>query len=215
MAMLVNTDKGKLLKEVVKCAEAEFAALGMVKKKGLHMLPLTENASGVVGLNLAMRRGDSRVGINPVIGVRHEEIERMIERLSGSKESRLMDTLNTSLGYVMPEGRYLEWLFEPAPFDYLSECKKMVEAIETYGIPFMKSHGTLEAIVSDLQRLRFTSKDTAVYRLPVAYLLSGKTELAGEYVKKQITELGNRNDVAAQEYRTFASNLLQEAALGK
>lgn len=213
--MLLNTDKGKLLKEVVKNAEGELSALGMIKGKGLHMFPLAEGVSGLVGLNLVMRRGEGKVGINPVVGVRHEQIERMTESLSEAKESSSTATLNTSLGYVMPEGRYLEWLFEPAPFDYLSESKRMVEAIRVYGVPFMKSNATLEAILSDLERLRFTSKDAAVYRLPVAYLLSGKTELAVECAKTQMTELGSRNDVAAQQYKTFASNLLQEAALGK
>jgi hypothetical protein len=69
-------------------------------------------------------------------------------------------------------------------------------------------NATLEDLLQDLEHLRFTSKDMAVYRLPVAYLLAGKAEQAVAYVRKELEVLGDRKDLAAQEYRTFASNLL-------
>jgi hypothetical protein len=53
-------------------------------------------------------------------------------------------TISTALGYLMAEGRYLEWLFEPAPFDYGSESQRMVKAVEVYGIPFMTEDQVLE-----------------------------------------------------------------------
>ena len=184
----------------------------MCKKKGVYVCDLDEDIGGWLGLNIAVNRGDGRVGINPVVGIRHERIERTVAELSGEKGPGLIATVSTSLGYVSPEDRYLEWLFEPAPFDYESECRRMVMAIETYGTPFMKSNATLGAIIGDLEQLRFTSKDAAVYRLPVAYLLSGMREAAVASAKKQLTEVENRSDMVARQYKTFVANLLQKAS---
>jgi hypothetical protein len=150
------------------------------------------------------------VGINPVVGLRNERIEKMVEEFVGEKQSRLAPTISASPGYLMPEGRYVEWLFEPAPFDYESEGKRMVKAIEIYGIPFMKSNATLDQITLNLEQLRFTSGDAAVYRIPIAYLLSGKTEPAVAHIKTQLVELGDLSDLAAQQYKAFASNLFQK-----
>jgi hypothetical protein len=139
----------------------------------------------------------------------------MVEELMAEKETRFSPTIRTALGYLMPGGRYLEWLFEPAPFDYGSESKRMVQAVEVYGIPFMTENSKLESIVRDLEQLRFISKDMAMYRLPVAHLLAGKTDSAVAYVDGQVKELGDRNDLAARQYKTFASNLLQDVSLKK
>lgn len=196
--------------DIIRTIESELRPLGFHKSKGIYLCRLSEDASGWLGLNVAAHRNDGRVGINPVVGVRHERIENRIEELLGEKEKRLAPTISTSLGYLMPEGRYLEWLFEPPSFDNASECEKIAKAIETYGVPFMKSNAALEDILQDLEQLRFASRDTAVYRFPIAYLLAGKTELAAVYVKKQLEELEERNDLAAQQYKIFASKLLEE-----
>lgn len=198
------------LADITQIIASELRPLGFLKSKSIYLCPLGEDASGWLGLNAATHRSDGRIGINPVVGVRHERIENMIEGLLGEKESRLAPTISTPLGYLMPEGQYLEWLFEPPPFDNASECEKIVKAVETYGVPFMKSNAALEDIIRDLEQLRFASRDTALYRSPIAYLLAGKTELAVAHVKKQLEEVEERNDLAAQQYKIFASNLLED-----
>ncbi len=52
-----------------------------------------------------------------MVGVRQQRVECMVEEFMAEKESGLPPTISTAVGYLMPEGRYLEWLFEPAPFD--------------------------------------------------------------------------------------------------
>jgi len=205
-----------LLAEILANIGSELIHLELHKTKGTYICDLGGGVSGWLGLNVEANRRDGRVGVNPVVGVRHEQIERTVASLSEEKESHLTPTISTSLGYLMPQSSFLEWLFEPAPFDYPSECKKLVKAIEIYGIPFMRSNDTLEGILSKLEELRFTSKDAAAYRIPVAYLLSGKPELAASYSKKQLVGVEQRSDVAAQQYKTFTFNLLQSvSSLGK
>ncbi len=204
-----------LLAEVLKSAERQLKALGFRKTKSVYIRQLRDDAVGWIGLNAAAHRSDGRVGINPVVGVRQQRVESMVEEFMAEKEAGLPPTISTTLGYLMPEGRYLEWLFESAPFDYETECERMVKAIEVYGIPFMNSNSSLGEIVQDLEGLRFVSKDATVYKLPVAYILSGKGDSATAYVEHQLKELGERQDIAARQYKTFASNLLLEASASK
>lgn len=206
----MSTHTKKLLAAVIADAEKELKRLGFSRIKGVYVRALEGDVFGWLGLNTATHRSDGRVGINPVVGVRHERIENMVEELIGENEPKFSPTVSTALGYLMPEGRYLEWLIEASPFNCGPECQRMVEAIEVYGIPFMKQRCGLGSIFRDLEELPFTSKDAAIYRVPVAHWLAGEHSLAIAFVDNQIGELGDRNDPAARQYRTFASNLLRQ-----
>jgi hypothetical protein len=205
------TQAKKLLAEIISIVESKLKRLGFRKTKSIYVCPLAEDACGWLGLSTATHRSDGRVGINPVVGVRHERIEKMLEDLL--RESRASATISIPLGYLTPDRRFLEWLFELPPFDCRSECERMVQAVELYGIPFMKSKTRLEDLLQDLEQLRFTVRENAVYRVPIAYLLSGKTEMAEATVKKQLAELETHNDLFAQAYKRFASNFLQRVSL--
>jgi len=196
-----------LRNEILTLAGESFQSLGFRKNKDVWLLPLGEmQASGWLGLN-AVNRRDGRVGINPVVGVRNEQVETMMKELSGDP-SITAPTISISLGYLMPEAKYLEWLFEGAPFDYHSECHRMVRAIELYGIPFIRSKSHLETIIGDLEQGRYTHNESAAYRLPIAYTLSGDTNAAAAYAKQKVEGLSSRNDEAARRYRDFVERLL-------
>ena len=74
----------------------------------------------------------------------------------------------------------------------------------------MKATATLAAVINNLEHLRFSFKGSAVYRLPAAYVLAGKPDLAAKYVNVQLEALGARHDDAALQYRTFGTALLEE-----
>jgi len=211
--MNMSVTAKNLLAELLKGAERHLKLLGFRKTKGVYIRPLTDDAVGWIGLNAAAHRSDGRVGINPVVGVRQQRVESMFEEFMAEEESGLRPTISTAIGYLMPERPYLEWLFEPAPFDHETECGRMVRAIEVYGIPFMNSNCRLGDIVQNVENLRFISKDAAVYKLPVAYLLSGRGGSATAYVENQLKELGERKDIAAGQYQIFTSNLHLEASV--
>jgi hypothetical protein len=181
--------------------------LGFRKKGDVWLFPLgTTAASGWLGLN-TVSRPDGRVGISPVIGIRHEQIESMMKELSGDPSVNA-PTISASLGYLMPQARYLEWLFEDAPFHYHSECQRMVEAIEVYGISFFKSNSSLETIIGHLEQGRYTYNESPAYRLPIGYVVSGDTSAAIAYANQKAEDLGSREDEAARRYRDFVEKLL-------
>ena len=202
--------KKQFLAELESIAEDKLRLLGFRRMKYIHLCPLVEGVFGWLGFGTSVCRSDGRVGITPAIGVRHERVERIVQRLGGTSNSALAATISTTLGYVTPSEQFMEWLYEPEPFDYRSECERMVQAIEVYGIPFMRAHVDIECIRRDLEALRFTVKESTVYRLPVVYMLTGEREMASEYIKKERDELGGRDDLAARQYRMFSSNCLRE-----
>jgi hypothetical protein len=204
------SEKSKLINAVLGVIERELSAFGILKNRFVYTYPIDRAVSGWIGLNLIKNRSDGRVGINPIVGLRNEAVESLVERLSNQTGSA--PTLSISLGYLMPEKRYLEWLFEPEPaFDYVSEAKKVATAIQVYGLPFMKANATLDAVIENLEQLRFSFNESAVYRLPAAYLLAGKPDLAEKYVRRQLEALAARQDDATLQYRVFGTSLLEEA----
>jgi hypothetical protein len=205
------SEKSKLVNAVVGVIERELAVFGIRKGPSAYTFPIGRDVSGWMGLNLIKNLGGGMVGINPIVGVRSESIESLVERLSNQARARSAPTLSISLGYLMPEKRYLEWLFEPQPFDYVSEAKKVATAIQVYGLPFMEANATLGAVIDNLEQLRFSFKESADYRLPAAYLLAGKPDLAKKYVKRQLETLAIKQDEAALQYRAFGTALLEES----
>ncbi len=93
---------------------------------------------GWLGLNRATRgRQRGEVEVNPVVGVRHQGVERMVAELRGeSFHAYQPPTVNTPLGYLMPEQRYRGWVIEAdGSADVLED---LASAVAEYAIPFME-----------------------------------------------------------------------------
>src|SRR5262245_53804354 len=122
------SEKVKLISEIENVIKRELALLGIRKSKPAYTCVLAPNISGWIGLNVAKTRSDGRVGITPIIGVRSEQIESLVEKLSGMTGVRPSPTISTSIGYLMEGGRFIEWLFDSDPkFDYVTEAKKVAK----------------------------------------------------------------------------------------
>jgi len=208
--------KQQFVNQIAGSIEQELAvAAPELRKSGLiFTFPLNEGMAGWIGLNIASSRSDGLIGVNPVVGVRSEQVEILVKQLGGETRGGPSATVSTALGYLMPEKRFLEWLFEQSPgFDYVSEAKKIALAIESYGIPFMRTTASLGAVIENLEHLRFSFKESAMYRLPVAYLLGDKLDLAASYVNDQMQAMAGRQDASAFRYREFAKAVIERAAL--
>jgi hypothetical protein len=49
-----------------------------------------------------------------------------------------------------------------------------------------------------------------IYRLPVAYFLLGKSSLTKEFLHNQLKKIGDREDIAAQNYKKFVAIFLEK-----
>jgi hypothetical protein len=202
--------KRELLKQTLRTAGTEIERLGMKRRGAAYVLGLRRDVRGLVQFNVAMDRGEKTIGISPVVSIRHDRIEERLQSLCPSTNFRFMGTLGRPIGYLMPEHTYREWYFEPEPFDSAAVVDEMALMIQQYGLPFMTENSSLEAITRALEEKRFSNNDSIAYRLPLAYLLSGRVNLAAEYVRKHLAEMQPRQDIVAGSYREFGTNFLRQ-----
>lgn len=185
--------------------QERLASISFYKKETGFSRELGKDTSGYVGLPVSSNLPKSRIGISPVVGITFRPIEDLLKMLSGSSLFLGGVTLTEALGYLTPEKRFLQWVFDPALPDLVApEIAKIIRAVEEYGLPFMEEHITLNSIIAELEAKRFTVNDLRRYRLPAAYFLVGRREDALKFVEGELRELYKRTDEAATEFRHFA-----------
>lgn len=150
-----------------------LVALGFKKRGGdVFTLDVAPGVLGWLGLNRATRhRAIGEVEINPVVGVRFQEVERVVAECRGEKfHAYQPPTISSPLGYLMPEKKYRAWVFSP-------DCEgdvatDMVGAIATHGIAYMRSAAELGELRRRLQDGSGFAQQLA-YRAPAAALVAG------------------------------------------
>lgn len=183
---------------------------GMQRRKGdIFTREAVAGVLGWVGLNKAFRRKEQTLEVNPVIGVRHQQIEELLASLLEEEfHPYVPPTVSISLGYITPERKFSSWLFTTG-IDHATVAEHLVGTIIEFGYPFMTTHSTLPAIIKAMEVGTGVPSDLA-YRLPIAYSLSGDPEKAETYLINKCAELGNAENAYSLQYRTFASKFRDE-----
>ena len=186
-----------------------LANLGFrTRRDAIYTIELSKDALGDLGLNRATRHQLSgEIEVNPVVGVRHHEVERLVAELRGQKaHAYVPSTIATPIGYVMPEARYRAWLFTAERAEAVAA--EMVAVIAEHGLAFMQANKDLKDICRALEpHSELTIADSAVYRLPIALFLCGEKHRAAEKLEMSVAALGARGDMAANYFRRFARAL--------
>lgn len=186
--------------------ESLLAKIGFRKRAGyVYTLDLAPGVLGLLGLNRATQhRLPGELEINPVVGVRFQEVERLVAECRGERlHAYQPPTISSPLGYLMPEKRYKSWVFAPGLEDVSTD---MANVIATHGVAFMRS-------VVDLVELRRRLQDSPgfehqlAYRRPAAALVAGKAEQARVLLDEALAAIGTRTDLAAADFRRFAESL--------
>jgi hypothetical protein len=197
-----------LTKDVLRCIVNPLKAQGFRRgRHGVLLRPIRSGFETFIGLNTATHRGDGLVGINPVMGLRDDEVEHLVTELTGHPS---IVTLTVSLGYLMPERRYIEWTFGAPKQETADE---LLYCIRTYGCPAMESLASREAVI-DAFKERQNRGPTSLYRqysLPVAYLLHGDRDSALREIRDELASMSGRTDEAAKLYRLFAQKFERTA----
>lgn len=194
--------------DVAKRCAAPLADLGFRKRAGgIFTTDLDDEVFGWLGLNRASRhRPAGEVEVNPVVGVRHQGVERLVAEYCGQKfHPYVPATVVTPLSHLMPDGRYRTWVFGASNDDDASG-REMVAAIEKYGLPFMRATVTLPELSRRIED-GFGIDSQLDYRRPVALLLAGDRAGARRALEAALTRLGDRGDPAAQDLRRFVDAL--------
>lgn len=194
-----------MLRTIENLLSSRLGSEGFKKRSaGILTKEVKDGFVGWLGLNsVKHKRG---VEINPVVGVRCNELERILAMILQEKpHSYVPPTVSISLGYLMPERKYHSWTFagnvDEATFSDLTK------AILRYGVPFMEVSSTINNIDSLLQSPKFAHMEHAMYRLPLAKWLSGDAEGALKACDHYCRELGQRVDMVAERFKKFAAQI--------
>lgn len=193
--------------KVVAAVRGPLADLGFAKRSGeIFTCSAADGVLGWLGLNRAYRAAEATLEVNAVIGVRNQEVERLVAELRGQKvHAYLPPTVSSPLSYLMPEGRYRPWLFHRDVM-FGDVAADLALAVGQYGLPFV-STGTEFAGLSRLLAGGRSPAHQAAYRQPVALLLAGDRAAAERSLDTALAEMGDRSDAAATEFRSFAEQL--------
>ncbi|GAC1638548.1 MAG: hypothetical protein NVS4B2_27690 [Chloroflexota bacterium] len=202
---------GVLMRRVVLELKEPLARLGFQKRSGpIFTVTLAPEVLGWLGLNRAFLASMKTLEINPVIGLRHQEIERVVaECRNAAFHPYVPPTISSSLGYVTPAGSYVPWLFND--LERLDEtADHLAHAIEQYGIPFIREGQELSGVLALMDRGLGLQ---LAYTRPVAYLLAGDSSEAERVLDASVANVRDRDDPAAQDFRAFATRLHGRIAL--
>src|SRR4051812_27149866 len=119
-----------LTKSVLRGIQENLQALSFYKKRGGGFYrELEKHTEGYVGLNLAVSL-PNRIGISPIVGVSYVPIEDRIQKLCTTSPFLNDATLTTAVGYLTPEKRFLQWVFDPSFGDVSdSEIAKIIRSV--------------------------------------------------------------------------------------
>lgn len=194
-----------MLKKIEGSLMPLLGAKGFKKRSGeVFTVELVEGFVGWLGLNRAKHpRG---LELNPVVGVRCQELEDLLSKLLRERPHRYVPpTLSISLGYLMPEQQYRCWVLQEDTV--ISSVADMVAAIVRYGVPFMESACNLRKIGELLESPRFSSAENAMYRRPLTKWLMGDREGALEVCASAARQIDERLELAAEHFKQFARSL--------
>ena len=184
---------------------------GFKKRSGhIYTVDLSADVIGWVGLNSAKKSmAPDEVGVNPVIGVRHQTVERLVAELCRDRfHPYVPPTVSSPIGYLLPECRYTEWLIRAGEEE---PAREMVGAIVRHGTNFMERRRDLGSLLEGLDRrpgLQFGDRQD--YSRPVAWLLAGDAHRAREDIERSLVGLEPRSDPAAVRFRSFGAAFLRK-----
>jgi hypothetical protein len=192
-----------LAKDVDRIIAAAATPPMRVARAGILTWEITDDFIGWAGMNRASEGRGGAVDVSPVVGVRHGECERIVARLGDSRDDGVIPpTLSVQLGYVMPEADYRYWRFDdPALAPRVAE--ELVGALREHGMPWAEQYADLERIYREGFG-RYSIEEHRMDREPVVARLLGRPDEADERLEAWLRSLGERDDLAARAYRSFA-----------
>ena len=198
----------QLIKEIMNYVQDALGEHGYRKRsEQIFTLDLSEEFLGWLGLNRAVDRGDGALALNPVVGVRYQTLERTLAEITGEAfHAYIPPTVSVNVGYLMPENSYRSWRFEQGDANQ-QKALDMIAVVEKVGRPFMNSMADLESLTEALEAKRYSLPDDRRFHLSALYHLKGESDLANSQLVNYVAELGDRDDLAAQAYRTFAQKM--------
>ena len=189
---------------VVEALQAPFEAHGFRHRRAhVYTLALPGGVLGVVTLGYIASPGDPWVVTpRPDVGVYHPAVERIVAELGNRKPHPYAPpTIIRSLGEMAQQGLF-DTAWQCGPGRIAEPTATVVAALVEYGLPFLRSHTELPALLAAMRQGWCREPE---YRVPVVLALLGQGAAAQADLDRVAAALGTRADRAAQTWRQFAT----------
>ncbi len=169
----------------------------------VYTLALPAGVLGVVTLGFIASPGDPWVVTpQPDVGVYHPTVGRIVAELANRKaHPYALPTIIRSLGEMAHQGLF-DTAWQYGPTRIAEPTAAVVTALVEYGLPFLRSHTELSALLAAMRQGWCREPE---YRVPVVLALLGQTAAARADLARVTAALGTRTDRAAQTWRQFAT----------
>jgi hypothetical protein len=177
---------------------------------GWFTTPLAPGYTGVVAVGVASQHAAPGTGSATLhVHLRREDVQPVVHDLLELTEKDggyRSPTASTSIGYLMPEAAWREWLVTSETATAVAD--ELAAATRDYAYPYLQRLTTdpellLEAVKSS------AAMASAAGPCTVAVILAriGRTDEARAYTEQTVAALGARTDPAAQQTRQMADRL--------
>jgi hypothetical protein len=166
---------------------------------------VTEGFLGVIGIGVASMgcaAGTARITL--YAGIRDEANEDVVAKLCGAKDGGYRQrSLVTSIGYLMPECQWRQWLITPANADAIAN--ELAATVETRAEPYLHNLPSGRAALLDgVWHASGAGQPWGICRVVVYRALYLGIDQALAYLDEQLAALGSRTDLAAEVVREMA-----------
>lgn len=187
------------------CADALKPYGFTASRPGCLLRPnVADGVDGWLGLNTASYADASEWRVNPVVGIRHIGVERLMVKLDN--RTAPYPVISSPLGYLLPDAKYRTWTF-PTSQDLTNTAADLAAAVGTYGAPFIERNARWDALTAAAEQYLLNVNKPKV--LAVIALLAGKRETAVTIVENELGRIADKSDAYAENYRRFAAALLR------
>ncbi|MBS1152304.1 MAG: hypothetical protein H6Q89_4002 [Myxococcaceae bacterium] len=177
------------------------------REAGIYTKELSSDVLGWVGIHLTGKKADGLLYVDPIVGIRHQQIEAKWAKLLGEKpHPYLLPTLSTNAGFLGPRREHKEWGFEEGR-DNTSIIARLARFVLSTGLQFMKETASLNKI---LERTDMMVPDSVLFRVPIIHWLTGDEEQVRVTLRGEIANTRKRKDKTIEQYRVFAKKLMGE-----
>jgi hypothetical protein len=177
---------------------------GLRKRAGwTFTIALSEECLGFCGLNETWDGYHQELSVLPILGVRHQTVERVCAELAGRDFHPYVGiTIRTSFSELLSPRRFRDWKFV-AGEDHAPGAAELAALVGDVGLPWMREHATLEAVLSEMRRGNVGGFNDD-RRLPVALAVAGHHAEALEEMEQRVRAYDGDSQPYAEELRAFA-----------
>lgn len=167
-------------------------SLGFVKKGDFYIKPFSSDIYSTIYFSIASYRIKGHRLVAPRIGVRHEDVEKLLQEIAPDerlRKYRIPNTISEHIGYIMPIHDWKEWdLIEPGTNSevILNDLK---DSLQKYSDVYCRRFSSIENIIALADRKSWNPCNYSLFkRLPIMYYILGYKQMGIDFINKTLSK---------------------------